>query len=343
MRSFLTALTFVFIAGLGFSWKWGLDHRLSYMSRDYALLTGKKILIDQYSRPGLAVFGDSIVLDGVQPERLGPGVINCAMNGSTPIESYFLIKRLIKAPARPQAVLLSYNAYHFVHPDFYWENTVKFGLVSGPEGGEVMDRIIQLKDAELLSGSGIWNLEQRLYSFLLSRGFPPYYISSLVAEPFGVRQRENEEALKVIAQTRGQYYFPLSDGSQSLNADTQLKTFIVSPVVDYYFKQTLKILKSENIPVYFYAMPVNESSVPHLDSGVVKGYREYLEGQAKADPQFHILSKWLTVYPWKLFSDYAHLNEKGTLRFNHEFAQILNRSGVPGGPYGTSLRSHQTP
>jgi hypothetical protein len=338
MRFFLMTLTFVFAAGLAFAWVWGLDHRMFYLSRDYALLTGKDRLIDGYSRPGLAIFGDSAVMDGIQPEKLGPGVINCAMMGCTPIESYFLVRRLLKASVRPQAVLLSYNAYHFVHPDFYWENTVKFGVISGAEADEVLGNIFRLKDKELISGSGLWNLEQRLYSFLLSRGFPSYYFSSLVAEPFGVRQKENEEALAVIAQTRGQYYFPQADGSKTLNADTKLKSFAVSPVIDYYFRKTLDLLKKENIPVYFCTMPINDYSVPHLDPGVFKAYKDYLAGFVRDDPQFHIVSKLRTVYSWKLFSDYAHLNKKGSLRFNRKFAKILNKASVPGGPYGVPVQ-----
>ena len=338
MRSFLITLALVFGAGLTFAWTWGLDHRLSYLSRDYAFLVGKDRLIDGYSRPGLAIFGDSAVMDAVQPEKLGPGVINCALMGSTPIESYFLIRRLMKAPVRPLAVILSYNAYHLVHPDFYWENSVKFGVINGAEADEVMENILRFKDKELISGTGLWDMEQRVYSFLLSRGFPSYFLSSLFAEPFGARKKENEEALAVIAQTRGQYYFPQQDGSKSLNADTKLKAFTVSPVVDYYFRKTLDLLKNQNIPVYFYVMPINESSVTYILPAVFRGYRDYLEDIAKKNEQFHILSKMRTVYPWKLFSDYAHLNQKGTLRFNPEFVQILNKAHVPGGPYGVSER-----
>src|ERR1019366_2940059 len=154
MRSYWLTLTLVFSGGLALAWVLGLDHRLSYLSKDYALLIGKERLVDDYSRPGLAIFVDSVVMDGIQPERLDPAVINCAMNGSTPIESYFLIKRLMKAPAHPQAILLSYSAYHFIHPDFYWENTVKFGLLSGAEADEVMNQTFKLKDKELISHPG---------------------------------------------------------------------------------------------------------------------------------------------------------------------------------------------
>lgn len=334
MRSFLAVFLIVFTAGLASAWLWGLDHRLSYLSRDYALFIGKDRLMDGYSTPGLAIFGDSTVMDDVVPEALGARVVNWGLNGCTPIESYFLIRRLLKNPVHPKAVILSYNAYHFVHPDFYWENTVKFGMIDGSDADEVMGQILRFKDKELLSGSSPWDLDQRLYSFLLSRGFPSYYMSSLWAEPFGARAKENSEALRVIARTRGQYFFPLADGSKDLNADTKLKSFTVSPVVDHYFRATLDLLKGENIPVYFYAMPINESSVPFLDPGVFKGYGDYLEGLARQDGQFHILSRLRTVYPWKLFSDYAHLNREGTLRFNRELARILNQAGVPGGPYG---------
>lgn len=338
MKSFLITLALVFAVGLASAWVWGVNNRLSYLSRDYALVTGKIRLLEGYSRPGLAIFGDSAVMDGVEPVKLGPAVINCAFNGSTPIESYFLIRRLLKAHAPPKAVLLSYNSYHFVHPDFYWDTCVKFGLTSGTDADEVLENILKLKDKELITGSGLWNLEERVYSFLLSRGFPSYYVSSMVAEPFGARKKENEEALGVIAETRGQYYLPLSDGSKTLNADTKLKAFAVSPVIDLYFRKTLDLLRKENIPVYFYVMPINETSVLHLDPRVFKDYRDYVGGFTREDPQFKILSGWRTVYPWKLFSDFAHLNKKGTLRFNREFARILNQAGVPGGPYGVQAR-----
>jgi hypothetical protein len=335
MRSFWISLILVFSVGLATAWDWGLTHRLTYLSRDYAFLMGKNALIEGYSRPGLAVFGDSMVMDGILPERLGPAVINCALNGCTPIESYFMIRRLIRASVHPQAILLSYNAYHFVHPDFYWENTVKFGVIKGTEADEVMGYILKLRDKELLSDSSPWDLEQRLYSFLLSRGFPSYYISSLYAEPFGARKKENEEALKTIARTRGQYFFPMADGSKELNADTRLKAFTVSPVIDHYFRATLDLCEKTGIPIYFFAMPSNESSVPHLNPGVYKAYQNYLESLTKSYSQFHILCNLRIIYPWRLFSDYAHLNEKGASRFNQELARILNRSSVPGGPYGT--------
>ncbi|HTA76470.1 MAG TPA: hypothetical protein VK791_04875, partial [bacterium] len=76
MRLYGVILTLVFASGLVSAWIWGLDHRLSYLSKDYALMTGKDRLIDGYSKPGLAIFGDSAVMDGIQPEKLGQGVIN---------------------------------------------------------------------------------------------------------------------------------------------------------------------------------------------------------------------------------------------------------------------------
>jgi hypothetical protein len=334
MRTYFVTLTLVFTLGLAFAWIWGLDHRLDYLSRDYALFIGKERLIDGYSRPGLVLFGDSAVMDGVQPEKLGPDVINCSMNGSTPIESYFLIGRLMKAPVRPKAVLISYGAYHFVHPDFYWENSVKFGVVGGSDTDEVLSHAIELRDKELITKPGFLDLEQRVHSFLLSRGFPSYYIPSFIAEPFGVRKKENREALALIAKTRGQYYLPLSDGSKSLNADTKLKDFTVDPVIDLYLRKTLELLKKENIPVYFYVMPINEVSVPHIDPDVLRAYQGYLKGLAGEG--LLVLSPLRTVYPWKLFSDHSHLNEKGTFRFNQEFAKILNKASVPGGPYGAA-------
>ena len=71
MRKYLIILSLVFTAGLAWAWSWGVNHRLDYLSRDYALLTGKLTLMDGFAKPGLAVFGDSMVMDGVLPEKLG--------------------------------------------------------------------------------------------------------------------------------------------------------------------------------------------------------------------------------------------------------------------------------
>ena len=335
MRLFLFRLTLIFAAGLAFAWIWGLDHRLFYLSRDYALLTGKERLIDRYAMPGVALFGDSAVMDGVLPERLGPGVINCAMNGSTPIESYFLVKRFLKAPALPKAVLISYSAYH-LGPS---------GLLLGKLGeirpGRGRGRRRGPGEHFQTGGQGthtprrVWEAwKNGSIRFFFRAVFHP-----IMSRPFSRRagvcgKKRMKRPWRSSPSTRGQYYFPLADGSKALNADTKLKAFTVSPVIDFYFLKTLELLQKENIPVYFYAMPINESSVPHLDPGVFKAYGDYLEGLARQYPGFHILEPLRAVYPWTLFSDQAHLNQKGTLRFNREFAQILNRARIPGGPYG---------
>jgi hypothetical protein len=332
MRFYAWTFLLVFVVGLIYAWSWGEDHRLSYLSKDYAFLVGKNNLIDHCVDTRLAIFGDSAVMDGVEPKRLGQGVINCAMNGSTPIESYFLFKRLLKH-SRPQAIILSYSPYHFVHPDFYWEYSVKFGLVGGSDADEVMEWIVRLQDKELLSGSGFLNIEQRVHSFLLSRGFPPYYISSFLAQKYGVREKENKEALNIIAESQGQYFFPLSNGSKKLNSDTQLKEFKISPVIDHYFKGILSLARERGVPVYFFGMPVNESSVPYLDAGVIHAYESYLSELSIEDLNFHILPGLEKVYSWKLFSDQVHLNIKGADRFNSEFSKTLSRANVPGSPY----------
>ncbi len=335
MRTYLIVFTLFFASVFGGVWKWAVDHRLSYLSRDYAILQGKEKLIETYSRPGLVLFGDSMVMNDLAPDRLGPTVVDLGMSGSTPIESYFLVRQLLKAPVKPAAVLLSFSAYHFVHPDFYWENTVKFGLLTGPEADEVEGNIRQKGDKELtITDPGLWGLQQDLYSFLLSRGFPSYSVSSFFAQPYGVREKENREALELVVQNRGHYSFPQMDGSRQLNNDTELQGFHVSPVVDLYFQRTLDLLGKAGIPVYFADMPVNEASVPHIKAQVIRDFRLYLSQTAQRIPQFHILDPKAPIYSWKLFSDPAHLNDQGRKKFNREFARTLDHARVPGGPYG---------
>jgi hypothetical protein len=338
MRFFLITMAMVLFTGLAVIWVWIGNSRFALFDREYPMLVAKKQLMDQYSQPGLAIFGDSAPLAGILPEKLNPTAVNFALGGRSPVEDYFFIRRLMRQPVHPKAVLLSFGIKYFIYLDTMGDRGIKMGLLSDSDVNEIYDYALKFNDPAFLSGLGPLTVDGRLTAFLSAHSFPPYYVSYMIQTHFKGRWEENYEVLRTILQSKGQFTISNEDGSKRLNDNTRLTGFNLSPVIDHYFRATLRMLEEEGIPVYYISMPMNEVSEVATRQDVLDGYKNYLENIAQEDPQFHILSNLENVYPWTYFGDEAHLNEKGSNRFTEELARILNEAGVPGGPYGVPER-----
>jgi hypothetical protein len=340
MKFFLAIFSLTFLAGLMALWIWTSKNQLSFLDMGYAAYLFKSRAIEYYSEPGLAVFGDSLPVDTILPERMGPTVVNLAVSSSSPVEDYFLVERLMRRPARPQAVLLSFSPYHFYCIDGFWNNAVKDGMIGF---SDILDMVMEAfrNKINFLSDQGLGSMDDRLSGILFSCGFPPGYVPSILASHFNGRLVENEEWLRIFTKTRGQYYIAPPDvpGSKDLNSSAKLKDFSVDPVIDLYFRKTLSLLDEEGVPVYFIFSPMNEYSIPAMRlNGSLSGYVDYIEGIARKDERFHILSKMKTIYSWRFFGDSSHLNGTGAELYTNDLIRVLNDAKVPGYPYGVLAR-----
>ena len=55
---------------------------------------------------------------------------NLAVGGGEAIEAYAALARALACPIPPRLVIISLDPGHFVHPDLFWERSVRYGFLS---------------------------------------------------------------------------------------------------------------------------------------------------------------------------------------------------------------------
>jgi hypothetical protein len=282
----------------------------------------------------LTILGDSRALTGLIPSRLGPQVVNLALGGSTPIEGFFFARKIADRAKPPQAVILSYSPDAFLQADWFWYRTAEFGFLDYPQINEVRLHARGLKDKTLFGPGSPGDFDARFKSFLYAIKFPSYFFPALWKSHLYQRYPANQKMWEDVLSTRGQVYLGRQRGSTTPDSETKLTSFIPAKINDYYFDQTLALLASRHIPVYFLAMPHNAASDPFYFPGLKDAFAAYLQQCVGRYSDFHVLGDPFFSYPSECFSDYAHMNELGAVPWSDHVAQLLNDAHVAGGPYG---------
>ena len=329
----ITAFAVVF----GSVWLWIAKEPFAYQDYDFSIWNTKLKLVKDGRIGSVTIIGDSNPCAALLPNRLGAGVVNLGLPTGSPIELYFLTRKILANPGPPKAVILSILPSNFMGSEHFWDVAVNYGLFDFNELEEARRQARALRDTSLFGTGSPGDIDARLKSFLYTINFPSYYFPAFVhAHGFG-RYRYNIDRLKLLFAERGHSYFGTDNGSIEPDKEAALKSFVPTKILDYYFDQTLALLQSRRIPVYFIAMPHNEASVRLYYPGLKSDFTAYLNQYAHRYPNFHILGDTLPVYPSDCFGDPWHLNEKGAVPWSDHVAQLLNESQVEGGPFGLEL------
>jgi hypothetical protein len=326
----------VVFVGLLFSvcWIWVIREPMSYHDPDYSVWRAKVSLLEK-GDSRLVILGDSCAEDDMLPGRLGPGVINLGSAGTTPIDAYFVAKKIVALKSPPRAVVISFIPFHFINPTppLFW-GRMTFDSLSGEDLEEIRQTSRDLNDSVLFGNRSPGDIDARLKILLLSWKFPSFDAPALMKTIVASRYRENMEAYNQTLADRGQRYRTIIKDSDRLDDNSALKDFVPSKLIDAYFDKTLALFSSKGIPVYFLGMPHRVLSDQYYSADLRKNYARYLAGYASRYPNFHVLDDLLPCYPMQYFGDYAHLNADGALVWSNHAVQLLNGAHVEGAPYG---------
>lgn len=315
-------------------WIWVIKEPMAYEEYDYSIWLAKMTLVRESKVGSLTILGDSNPCAALLPDRLGPGVVNLGLPTGTPLETFYVARKMIAGSTHPKAVIISILPSDFVSSEHFWDVGVSYGFFSLRDLEEVRARSRALKDDSVIGPLSPGDLDVRLKGFLYKIKFPSFYFPALIASHGYGRYQWNSERLKLVLADRGHSYFGLDKGSTLPDHEASLKSFVPSKVLDDYFNQTLALFQSQNIPVYFLSMPHNEASVQHYAPGLKEAFAGYLNQYAARYPNFHVLGDTFPIYPSEDFGDPWHLNEKGAAQWSDYVAQLLNDSHVEGGPFG---------
>jgi hypothetical protein len=322
-RRFLINMLATATVGLGLFWTITANFRQGFLEADYAIQAAKYRLIDDCRLAGTVVIGDSRASADFVPAEL-PDTVNLGVGGGSPIDFYYVARRVLACPTPPKRVILSITIPNLVRADMFWQRTALFGFLSFADLEEIRRVARSLDDHTIYPSPTIGDYEARVEDWLYAHYFPSFYTASLLNSGIVGRLHKNLQAGAATLQSGGQHLYGTSERSDLVASDADIRQFRVPPILDYYLRRMLDMFSAHGTNVEFIGAPMNDVTYAALDPAVVTAYRQYLEALSHQVPNFRIDGDPVVHWDDGWFGDQSHLNEAGARRFS---AQVLKTFG----------------
>ena len=219
-------------------------------------------------------------------------VLNFSIGGATPIEGYYSLKNFLKHN-QVKNILISYAPFHLTKQDVFWDRTVKFSFLKNEEYEEIHSNAELFKDRYILDKNYLdYKIKTGIYAIEFFKG-----ISSL-------RWRLNKKTYAELIKSKGHYYFGRNDGSSDLNDESKEKNFLPSLLINSYLQNIIKLAQENNMKIYWYTMPFNESSFRQTSENYISRFEKYINDFASDN---FIVLNTLNYQNDKNFGDASHL------------------------------------
>jgi len=257
--------------------------------------------------------GESRVNAGIDFNRINNSW-SMAYEGSSPIETYFILKKYLKTYPKPDSIFLSISPRFFCEILCFWDNAVRNEFIDYNDFKEISENSKNLDDTVL--GNFI-DLKFLLYQIK----YIAFYQADIYANRICFAKKTNLQMIDWMQNNKGQRFHPnLLNSSSELNYETKYQNFKPSPLLDSYFDKIFELCRKNNIALIFFAMPMNKSSFAKLNLDFKNQYSFYIEKYSSKYPEF-LISDSLYFYEDTYFGDNSHLNPKGKQIFTNELIE----------------------
>ncbi len=324
-----TSLRFLVVSGLAFVilfaivWLYMLALPMAFLSRDYPQWLAKRSLLASCDVGSVSIFGDSRALVAIDPTQLPFKASNFAFSGTTPIEGYFTVQRMLRCSKLPKVVVIGFSPGPFMQDVYYWDVSVRSGILNFSNTRQVQKQGDALHDREISVLRQGDELPPLVREAFYAVRFPSIYFSSLVNSYVFGRYVPNHRAEIETVADRGHAFMGTANGSDALAGEADLPNFASSPLIDAYFTGTLSALSNAKIPVVVVSFPINEATCRSTTPELRAGFTQYLTRRVAAFPDARIVGPLLPCWSDRLFGDATHLNASGTAAYTKLIANWL--------------------
>ena len=282
--------------------------------------------------PGCDVlcFGDSTIKDGLQPRvieaRLGRPAYNLAVSATPPPASFFLLRRALRAGARPAAVVVGFSpALLADHPR------------QAPLWGQLLDAREALELAWACREAGVF-VRTALDRYVPSVGGRHVIRNNLRAALLGLPDGRRDFVLGMRrnwSRNRGAAALFVTGYRGEIDGrfDPYLKPgWTPQPVQWAYVRRFFALAAAHGVPVYWVIPPLS----PTLEGrraglGLAAAYDRFARRLLGELPGVTVLDGRRSGYGLDAFADAAHLNRRGAAALSADVAAAIGRrrAGVP--------------
>jgi len=318
--NFIGALLVTMAVCLAAAWSATIWLREGFLEQSYPMWKIKYQMAAQCRTADTVVIGDSRSVAGFIPGII-PDTVNYGLGGGTPIDIYYLIRRVMACPHKPKRVLMSFSMDQLAEDPWFWRSSALFGFMSFADLEEVRRRSRALGDTSIFAPPTFLDIDAMLNDWLYAKHFPSFYVGPLLRGGLIGRLAMNRRIAAETDQALGHHGFGTDAGCDQVSPDAAIRSFVPSPINDDYLRRTLALLTGNGADVEFISAPVNAATYAALSPVAAAQYRYYILSLARDVPHFRVVGDPLSHWDNRWFGDYeSHLNEDGARRFS---AQVV--------------------
>ncbi len=292
----------------------------------------------------LACLGDSLVKIGVMPRIIEAGAglpaHNFAMAQAPAPATFFLLRRLLDAGARPSALIVDFKPSVLVGGPKYSLRACQEVLTAR----ESLDLAVGARSprlfVELIAGRALASARSRLEIREAIR-FALFGLTSPTIQ-------NNRLGLRNWGRNRGAHLNPWDRHFDGEIDPNQLRRLAVDrwkcdPTNAQFVDRLLGLADAHAIPVYWLLPPLPPALQGAREaSGVDAAYSAFVRARQASHPALIVIDGRHAGYGSTEFADATHLNGRGATALSHELATIVGRG--PGQGRGVELPAyHERP
>jgi hypothetical protein len=322
MSRYLAQTALVGLLSFAAIWLYVVLCPMAFLDDEFPRWSAKQAMLGACHLGDLVVVGDSRAAVDIMPNALPVSSTNLALAGTSTVETYVTVDRLLRCPDLPRVVAISLSASHFAGPDTFWQKSALYRFLDADDLWALRRRSTQLNDWSMFTLDAPDDLPPWARILLYSADFPSLYFGSLLQNEVALHYRRNHAIYSDVLAARGQYFFhELPQGYDGIAAEGRMPKFAVLPILDAYFDRTLALLAARNIRAVFMPMPVNDATYLATTAEFRTGFAQYLHAYATRYKDFAVPQDTMPHMPNRLIGDdLSHLNQAGAAIFNRTFA-----------------------
>ena len=307
-------------------WVYTARYRADFLPESYGPWRAVIQMADTCDTGDIAVLGASQASVDVMPGLLDLPVSarNFGLTASTPIEAYFLAKRLTGCPKPPKVAVLVYAGYDFAETGYFWDRAARYGLLGFAELQDVARTAAEVADPDLYHGAFGAEPPPAMKNLLYAAHFPPYDFKSLLAAKGSNRRSDNDRLTAETLLQHGQHLISDEPGTDVHGWEADQESFQPSPLSMAYFGRLLGLLRVNGVKIVFMAPPMSDLTRRDLHGRYAEDYARVMARVWDKHPEVAVLGPTFPTMDHSLFSDPVHLNGRGAAAFSRTMGSLLS-------------------
>jgi hypothetical protein len=272
-------------------------------------------------------FGDSQVKGGVQPRlieaRIGKAAYSLAPSGGTPATSYFLLRRALRAGAKPSLVVVDYHRDIMAKRPRDQATAPQWVELLNPR--EILELAITSRDLEFGA------------EMILARFLPSTRNREGLRSHITSRLRNERSPWNAVRQVLHRNW-RINGGSQAIPTNAAFKDLEMRPGVpdpaatwrvdsgaQHYINAFFTLARSRGIQVAWLLPPVSPGYQLILDRGKGDGrFIDFAHRMTARHDNVVLVDGRHSGYPSDVFNDVAHLDLRGASALSDQLASLVD-------------------